>query len=268
MNERRINHDLKHHFSSFRKPVWILILWALGLFSALALVFCVRHWTACLAGGLLGTGALIGILAWLLFRVVYDTEGFTLQTIFSPPRRHLFCDLWGIEKKQQLYLERGKLRLYRTKAYASFLEAAQKGYQRTHNGKQIPQVHSFRIPHRWDPFNGNVQEPMMYVFLYALLYVLYLAALAFVLISMRKHPEGSFLVAFWVIAGCLLLHTLFVISHIFILRNADVLPRWVVETLGSHPKRGDLTFHTEYLEKDYRSLTTTSRDESTDGNED
>lgn len=103
------------------------------------------------------------------------------------------------------------------------MQTAQRGYQRAHGGKRIPRVYSVRRSR--DPYNGNVWQPGEFIFVFVILYLLYLGFFLFILFGIDT--DVGPLVFFPI--GLLVLHPAFVIFHIYVGRNADILPRWIVE---------------------------------------
>ena len=205
-----------------RLPLWILLLRLVPLAGGLALALMVRHWAALVGAVLLGLSSLACALAWLRFRVAFDREGLRVRSMTVANRRCAYRDLWGIEGKKRLYLDKGSVRLRRGAAWDDLVQTAQRGYQRGH-GKRIPRVSSIR--RSWDPFNGNVQQPGEFIFVYAMLYVLELGLLVYMLLHIEQ-AEGLVLIF---PLGLLALHTAFVVFHVYVGKNADILPRWVVE---------------------------------------
>ncbi len=206
-----------------RLPVWVLLLRLVPLAGGLALALTVRHWAALVGAVLLGLSSLACALAWLRFLVAFDREGLRVRSMTVANRRCAYRDLWGIEGKKLLYLDKGSVRLRRGEAWEDLVKTAQRGYQRGH-GKRIPRVSSIR--RSWDPFNGNVQQPGEFIFVYILLYALGLGFLAFMLLHIEQEADGPVLIF---PLGYLSLHTIFVIFHLYVGRNADILPRWLVE---------------------------------------
>ena len=172
---------------------------------------------------LLGMTSLAAAAAWLRFRVAFDREGLRVRSMTVANRRCAYRDLWGIEGKKRLYLDKGSVRLFRGNAWDELVSTAQRGYQRAHGGKRIPRVYSIRRSR--DPFNGNVLQPGKFIFVYVILYLLYLGFFLFILFGVDTDVGP---LAFIPI-GLLVLHTIFVIFHIYVGRNADILPRWIVE---------------------------------------
>ena len=206
-----------------RLPLWILLLRLVPLAGGLALALTVRHWAALVGAVLLGMSSLAGAAAWLRFRVEYDRDGLRVRSMSVANRRCAYRDLWGIEGKKRLYLDKGSVRLRRGAAWDELVQSAQRGYQRSHGGKQIPRV--FSVRRSLDLFNGNVQQPGEFIFVYVIMYLLYLGFFLFILFGVDT--DVGPLVFFPI--GLLVLHTAFVIFHIYVGRNADILPRWIVE---------------------------------------
>jgi hypothetical protein len=208
-----------------RLPVWVLLLRLVPLAGGLALALTVRHWAALVGAALLGLSALAGVLAWLRFRVEYDRDGLRVRSVSLANRRCAYADLWGIEGSKRLYLDKGSVRLYRGEAWDDLVKTAQRGYQRSH-GKRISRV--FSVRRSWDPFNGNINNWKQILFVYAILYLMLIGALIFALVERRILQAASLNVAVWILVGLLILHTAFVSFSIYVGRNADVLPFWVV----------------------------------------
>ncbi len=203
-------------------PVWVLLLRLVPLAGGLALALTVRHWAALVGAVLLGITSLVCVLAWLRFRVEYDRDGLRVRSITVANRRCAYRDLWGIEGKKRLYLDKGSVCLRRGAAWDDLVQTAQRGYQRAHGGKRIPRVYSVR--RSWDPYNGNVWQPGEFLFVYAMMYVLVLGLLVYMLLHIEQADGPVLLVPI----GMLALHTVFVILHVYVGRNADILPRWIV----------------------------------------
>lgn len=208
---------------TIRLPAWVLVVRILPLVAAVPLGLLVRHWAAWTGAGLLVLASLAGVIGWLRFRVEYDWNGLQVRSMTVANRRCAYRDLWGIEGKKRLFLDKGSVRLSRGNAWDELVSTAQRGYQRAHGGKRIPRVSSIRRSR--DPFNGNVLQPGEFIFVYVMLYALELGLLIFMLIHIEQ-AEGPVLVF---PLGLLALHTVFVIFHIYVGRNADILPRWIVE---------------------------------------
>lgn len=206
-----------------RLPLWILLLRLVPLAGGLALALTVRHWAALVGAVLLGMTSLAAAAAWLRFRVAFDREGLRVRSMTVANRRCAYRDLWGIEGKKRLYLDKGSVRLRRGAAWDDLVQTAQRGYQRAHGGKRIPRVYSIR--RSWDPYNGNVWQPGEFIFVFVILYLLYLGFFLFILFGIDT--DVGPLVFFPI--GLLVLHPAFVIFHIYVGRNADILPRWIVE---------------------------------------
>ncbi|MBR4700208.1 MAG: hypothetical protein IKP19_00630 [Oscillospiraceae bacterium] len=206
-----------------RLPLWILLLRLVPLAGGLALALTVRHWAALVGAVLLGMTSLAAAAAWLRFRVAFDREGLRVRSMTVANRRCAYRDLWGIEGKKRLYLDKGSVRLRRGAAWDDLVQTAQRGYQRAHGGKRIPRVYSVRRSR--DPYNGNVWQPGEFIFVFVILYLLYLGFFLFILFGIDT--DVGPLVFFPI--GLLVLHPAFVIFHIYVGRNADILPRWIVE---------------------------------------
>lgn len=206
-----------------RLPVWVLLLRLVPLAGGLALALTVRHSAALVGAALLGLSSLACALAWLRFRVEFDREGLRVRSMTVANRRCAYRDLWGIEGKKRLYLYKGSVRLRCGAAWNDLVQTAQRGYQRAHGGKRIPRVYSIR--RSWDPFNGNILQPGQFLFVYAMMYVLVLGLLVYMLLHIEQ-ADGPVLV---LPLGMLALHTVFVILHVYVGKNADILPRWIVE---------------------------------------
>lgn len=215
--------DSKRPGNVLRLPVWVLALRSLPLAAALALALLLRHPAVLIGAAILALASLAGLWAWLRFRIEYDRDGLRVRSITQANRYCPYAKLWGIESKKRLYLDKGSVRLRRGEAWEDLVKTAQRGYQRGH-GKRIPRVSSIR--RSWDPFNGNVQQPGEFIFVYILLYALGLGFLAFMLLHIEQEADGPVLIF---PLGYLSLHTIFVIFHLYVGRNADILPRWFVE---------------------------------------
>ncbi len=210
-----------------RLPLWVLLLRLAPLAGGLALALTVHHWAALVGSSLLGLISMAGVAAWLRFRVEYDRDALRVRSMSVANRRCAYRDLWGIEGKKRLFLDKGSVRLRRGAAWDELVQTAQRGYQRSHGGKQIPRV--FSIRRSLDPFNGSINNPKQILFGYALLYLLLIGALIFALIERRIHEAANLNVLVWMLVGFLILHTVFVSVSIYVGRNADILPRWIVE---------------------------------------
>ena len=114
---------------------------------------------------LLVLASLAGVIGWLRFRVEYDWNGLQVRSMTVANRRCAYRDLWGIEGKKRLFLDKGSVRLSRGNAWDELVSTAQRGYQRAHGGKRIPRVYSIRRSR--DPFNGNVLQPGEVIFVYS-----------------------------------------------------------------------------------------------------
>lgn len=205
-----------------RLPVWVLVVRVLPLAAAIPLGLLMLHWTAWTGAGIFALISLTGVIGWLRFRVEFDRDGLQVRSMTVANRRCAYRDLWGIEGKRRLYLDKGSIRLFRGNAWDELVSTAQRSYQQAHGGKRIPRVYSIR--RSWDLFNGNVLQPGEFIFVYVMLYALELGLLIFMLIHIEQ-AEGPVLIF---PLGLLVLHTAFVIFHIYVGRNADILPRWIV----------------------------------------
>lgn len=208
---------------TIRLPAWVLVVRILPLVAAVPLGLLVRHWAAWIGAALLVLASLAGVIGWLRFRVEYDRNGLQVRSMTVANRRCAYRDLWGIEGKRRLYLDKGSIRLFRGNAWDELVSTAQRGYQRAHGEKRIPRVSSIR--RNWDLFNGNVLQPGEFIFVYVILYLLYLGFFLFILFGVDTDVGPLVFVPI----GLLVLHTIFVIFHIYVGRNADILPRWIVE---------------------------------------
>ena len=208
---------------TIRLPAWVLVVRVLPLAAALRLSPLVRHWAAWTGAALLVLASLTGVIGWLRFRLEYDRDGLKVRSMSVANRRCAYRDLWGIEGKKRLYLDKGSVRLFRGNAWDELVSTAQRGYQRAHGGKRIPRVYSIRRSR--DPFNGNVLQPGEFIFVYVILYLLYLGFFLFILFGVDTDVGPLVFIPI----GLLVLHTIFVIFHIYVGRNADILPRWIVE---------------------------------------
>ena len=215
--------DSKRPGNVLRLPVWVLALRSLPLAAALALALLLRHPAVLIGAAILALASLAGLWAWLRFRIEYDRDGLRVRSITQANRYCPYAKLWGIKRKKRLYLDKGSVRLRRGEAWEDLVKTAQRGYQRGH-GKRIPRVSSIR--RSWDPFNGNVQQPGEFIFVYILLYAIGLGFLAFMLLHIEQEADGPVLIFFFFFLS---LHTIFVIFHLYVGRNADILPRWLVE---------------------------------------
>lgn len=211
---------------TLRMPLWVLLLRLFPLAAALALTLLLRHPAAYIGAVILALASLAGLWAWLRFRIEYDRDGLHVRSITQANRYCPYAELWGIEGEKRLYLDKGSVRLYRGEAWDDLVKTAQRGYQRSHGGKQIPRVSSIR--RSLDPFNGSINNPKQILFGYALLYLLLIGTLIFTLIERRIHQAANLNVLVWMLVGFLILHTAFVSFSIYVGRNADVLPFWVV----------------------------------------
>lgn len=220
-----------------RLPVWVLLLRLASLAGGLALALTVRHPAAYIGAVILALASLAGLWAWLRFRIEYDRDGLRVRSITQANRYCPYAKLWGIEGEKRLYLDKGSVRLYRGEAWDDLVKTAQRGYQRAHGGKRIPRVYSIR--RSWDPFNGNINNWKQILFVYAILYLMLIGVLIFALVERRFLQAASLNVAVWILVGLLILHTAFISFSIYVGRNADVLPFWVV-TLCFRPS--SLTF--------------------------
>lgn len=207
---------------TIRLPAWVLVR-VLPLAAALLLSPLVRHWAAWTGAALLVLASLTGVIGWLRFRLEYDRDGLKVRSMSVANRRCAYRDLWGIEGKKRLYLDKGSVRLFRGNAWDELVSTAQRGYQRAHGGKRIPRVYSIRRSR--DLFNGNVLQPGEFIFVYVILYLLYLGFFLFILFGVNTDVGPLVFIPI----GLLVLHTIFVIFHIYVGRNADILPRWIVE---------------------------------------
>ena len=219
---------------TIRLPVWVLGVRILPLAAALPLGLLVRHWAAWTCTAILALVSLAGVICWLRFRVEYDRNGLQVRSMSVANRRCAYRNLWGIEGKKRLYLDKGSVRLYHGEAWDDFVSTAQRGYQRAHTGKRVPRVYSLRRSR--DLFNGNVQQPGEFIFVYVILYLFFFGFLLFLLFGTGTDAGPLVFVAI----GMLVIHTVFVVFHVYVGRNADVLPRWIVE-LCFRPSA--LTFH-------------------------
>ena len=214
--------DLPPAGKVLRLPVWVLLLRLAPLAGGLALGLTVHHWSALAGAALLALISLAGVLAWLRFRVDFDREGLRVRSMAVANRQCAYGDLWGIEGSKRLYLDKGSVRLCRGAAWDELVETAQRGYQRSHGGERIPRVYSIR--RNWDPFNGNIRHPGALIFVLAMTYVPDLGLLVYMLFHIEQGDGPVLLLPL----GILALHTVFVILSVYVGKNADILPRWIV----------------------------------------
>ena len=210
---------------------------AVAFLAAAAAVFLLlRGLVRFIGAGLLLIAALGFLLSWLVCTVCYseeDKKDFTVKTFFGKRRTVAYCDLWGIYKNR-LYLPKGSIVLAKGKQTEQFLEFANRRYQSTH-GKRIPNV--VKIKRSYDPMNGNVYEPWSYIVILGICFCISLAIL--IAEALKTHSNIVAIIVFGFSTfffGCMLE------MLIYVGRNADILPRWLVECFY---KPDALTFQTD-----------------------
>ena len=110
---------------------------------------------------------IIMMLAFCNETVTYDNESFTRSNLFGVKRTYDYSEITGLSRRGGdtiLRCGRQRIRLDAI-AYGSgdFIIFADKAYLRRF-GRGIPIVKS-----RWDPMNGNLDTPWLYLFLYVFL---------------------------------------------------------------------------------------------------
>lgn len=214
----------------------IYIAAAAAFFAAAAAVLLLMRGPIRFIGACLLLLAALGfLLFWLLCRVCYseeDQKEFTVRTFFDQRRTVAYCDLWGI-RHNRLYLPKGSIVLAKGKRTEQFLEYANRRYQSAH-GKSIPNV--FKIKRTYDPMNGNIYEPWTYIIIVGGMFLVNAALFVFFLLNNeRSLPAVTFGI-------CAAFCGFMLVMLIYVGRNADVLPRWLLE-LFYRPDA--LTFQTD-----------------------
>lgn len=151
-----------------------------------------KGWFLFAAAGLLLSGAVLILTGKSVLR--YDEAGFSPWHLFGK-KQHSYKALWGIEKEKFLYLEQGRLRLYRTNDCTAFLEFAQRRYQSSHGGHRIPKVSS--IPRRYDPFRGNIREPWAHFLLLLLVFLLLTGGMIAAVLLLWGTREAFLMIGIW-----------------------------------------------------------------------
>ncbi len=140
--------------------------------------------------------SLIGILlmmAHLNCRIFYDGQGFTVKNLFGLKKSYTYDQITGISggsKDQHLHIGKKRILLDEIAVgRAEFLAFARKRCRALWNGRAIPQL----TKSRWDLFNGHIENPGEFLFIYGLLTLFFLGYMivAFIFILKPMTPEDT-----------------------------------------------------------------------------
>ncbi len=155
-------------------PIFLLFL---GITECLVVfaIMLAAYFSGASMGDLIGISLLsllgiILILGYLNCRVTYDENGFTAKNIIGIKRQYRYSDITGISKgrrDQYLYVGKRKILLDEIAIGKNeFLSFARKQYRISHSGQSIPQTV------KKDIFNGHIDNPGEFIFIYAMLAVI------------------------------------------------------------------------------------------------
>lgn len=98
------------------------------------------------------------ILAWINYRIWYDSSGFIIRNVLGVRRDYTYSDITGLReypKEARLYFGKRHITLDTTDApQKMFLERVKLHYAAIHDGQSVPYV-----PPRIDPFHGHIINP-------------------------------------------------------------------------------------------------------------
>ena len=126
------------------------------------------------------------ISSFFTFHIDYDKDGFTHRNALGIKRRYRYTDVTGIsdgDRDITLYADGHKIRIDEgadiSKKY-HFLAFVRKQYRKNNSGKALPERRS-----KFDIFNGHVQNPGEFIFVYALFYVMLIGMFIFIFVALK-----------------------------------------------------------------------------------
>ncbi len=128
------------------------------------------------------------VMAYFHCRIRYTDTEFTVRYFLGFRRTFRYEEIQAIRSRRGVTLRvRGRtVRIDELSVGTEeFLRLARKKYRTAHGGKPIPKAPA----ETWDPFNGHVDSPGEFLFLYALVEVLLIGTMIFGMASMEPWPE-------------------------------------------------------------------------------
>ena len=167
-----------------------IIIFMTSGFDMLALIFTAF---ALLAAGL--------IVAFINCRITYDENSFTAKNFFGIKRKYSYNDIKAIKgnsKDVKLYVGTHTVHIDELAiGKDEFLLCAKKQYCKHNNGNQILNLKS-----KCDIFNGNVNNPGEFIFVYALVFVLCAGMIIFIAINSATENPGGLYVSSLAFSRC------------------------------------------------------------------
>lgn len=124
------------------------------------------------------------ILAWINYRIWYDSSGFITRNVLGVRRDYTYSDITGLReypKEARLYFGKRHITLDTTDApQKMFLERVKLHYAAIHDGQSVPYV-----PPRIDPFRGHIINPESWVIYFAAIFVFVIGICVYVYIAFR-----------------------------------------------------------------------------------
>lgn len=124
------------------------------------------------------------ILAWINYRIWYDSSGFIIRNVLGVRRDYTYSDITGLReypKEARLYFGKRHITLDTTDApQKMFLERVKLHYAAIHDGQSVPYV-----PPRIDPFRGHIINPESWVIYFAAIFVFVIGICVYVYIAFR-----------------------------------------------------------------------------------
>ena len=122
---------------------------------------------------LLGASLIIGFINC---RIYYDEDGFTAKNFFGIKRRFTYDQITGIKENiHETYLYMGKRRIMIDEfgiGGMEFIWFANQKYRKLHHNRLIPKIQNTK-----DIFNGNIESPGEFLFIFILLGIICLGML-------------------------------------------------------------------------------------------
>ena len=184
---RKIEKEKPNSFRMMRFPMFIGV--GTGVFFSIVLLtiaFSDVEAGAYIAVALLSLMSLFLISSFFAFHIEYDHNGFTHRNALGIKRQYRYTDVTGISDGDgdiTLYADGRKIRIDGgadiSKKY-HFLAFVRKQYRKNNNGKALPERRS-----KFDIFNGYVNNPGEFIFVYALLYVMLIGMFIFLFVAQK-----------------------------------------------------------------------------------
>ena len=154
----------------------------------------------------------------------YDESCITVRTLYGKTIQRRYEDIWGIEKEKILHFEKDAARIPgNPEKRCNTVDFLQRQYQKRHDRKRIPKV--FSVKRQFDPFNGNLLQPIEMTIMGA--FSLLLACAWTVILFIADFSDEP-----WYAVLAAILIGLFGwavgIGTFYVGRYADTLPLWVV----------------------------------------